>query len=42
MRNTTYTIIFVNQQDERSSDVTILKPGIYVTGENCTNVTSIL
>ncbi len=39
-KNTTYTIIFVNHQDELSSDLTILKPGIYVTSGNCTNITS--
>ena len=38
-KNTTYTIIFVNQYSE-VFDLTILKPGIYVTNLNCTNITS--
>lgn len=39
-RNTTYTIIFVNKQNEIPSDLTILKPGIFVTNGNCTNISS--
>ena len=38
-KNTTYTIIFVNQYSE-VSDLTILKPGILVNNLNCTNITS--
>jgi len=39
MKNTNYTIIFMNLQSG-VSDLTILKPEIYVTFGNCTDIQS--